>query len=744
VAYISEIRYTGNADTGMIPCQYVRFSYTDRDDAYVSKSAGFIMRMDRLVDTITVGWSDPRGYSDKDLWSYTLVYEDSEDSHRPLLSTVKSSRHTSLPEFIYQDAVHNFVWQNASNPWAADSECDPKKTKYFEGDFNGDGISDMVFFNPETGEWKAAEGKREGGYTFKVYGSAYQGYRSADRIQFFKGNVTGDYNGDGRSDIAFYLTETREFVVAEHNGKVFSFVKYGTLPTAIPDIFACEWFSGDYDGNGLSDALLFYEPEGAWYLMCNTGGAFSFTKVSEHFKNLYRDDYAADMNLDSASTLDTTQFGRDREKVHFLGGDFNGDGRSDVSIYDARSGKWYVGSHSRDAQNGFIITWKLYREFTAPEAALFANDRFSGDFDGNGFSDFLMLDRDSGKWILGETGEDTIRFITWSALPSAVKAEDITRWLQGDFNGDGRTDVGFYCKSDGNFWVGEATPSGFRYRIYNNMSYGPDADTVLGSAPLPHNDVTLEQGKAYVATSPVTAITYQFNANAYKGYGEQVFAGSFSAEGKAELLVYKGKEDQFYIQKSDSSLNAVGSTSSDLDTDGVVILNGGKAGRFGEDADGIAYIVPSSSGYEIKRAGANGVKSIGMIASNKSFDPKKSIYAVGGFGGDAAAVLVCNDEIDDAAGRFTIYRRKKAETGDGIVVNLRVEGLDDSYFQNLRAKKENIRLIVTGGGDFVLVDMSTSPQSWYRGVIDAAGNKITFSTIEQHPVFAKNGIYDAF
>ncbi|MDI7158459.1 VCBS repeat-containing protein, partial [Leptospira santarosai] len=126
-----------------------------------------------------------------------------------------------------------------------------------------------------------------------------------------------------------------------------------------------------------------------------------------------------------------------------------------------------------------------------------AHDRFSGDFNGDGASDFLLFDRASGEWVLGETGEGTINFKIWSKTPQ-FKA--VTRWLQGDFNGDGRSDIGFFCASDGKFWIGESAPNGFRYKIYSDMSYGPDQDRIL-KTPLPKDEVKIESGKAGFSAS---------------------------------------------------------------------------------------------------------------------------------------------------------------------------------------------------------------------------------------------------
>ncbi|MFB5652921.1 virulence plasmid B protein, partial [Leptospira wolffii] len=128
--YLKEIRYTGNSRSGTTARQYVKFITKSRSDSYVSTAPGFLMKMDRLLDSIEVGW-DGGGK----LWDYDLVYDVSPDSGRPLLKTVESSRHTTKPEFNYQVASRSLVWQNVVNQASSEPEDLPDDTEYFEGDF---------------------------------------------------------------------------------------------------------------------------------------------------------------------------------------------------------------------------------------------------------------------------------------------------------------------------------------------------------------------------------------------------------------------------------------------------------------------------------------------------------------------------------------------------------------------------------------------------------------------------------
>jgi len=706
VIYLKSISYTGNYNSGLEACQYVKFTYKDRDDFYVSKAAGFPMKIDRLLDTVVIGWMD--GGDDEKLWDYTLKYVTGEDSERPLIKTIVSSRNTTKPEFIYQKADHSISWQGVNNPFASDDEIDPLTTEFFEGDFNGDGLSDMVVFNPETGDWKAAECSRTGGYEFKKYGNKFKGYKGTEKIKWFKGNVSGDYNGDGRSDIAFYLPETKEFFVAEHDGKIFNFVKYGELSEYLPDIFACEWFPGDYDGNGLSDALLYNEPDGSWILMKNEGGKFSFVKCSVSFKHLYRNDYSADSSLNSDMTSDRSRYGADRGKVHFLSGDYNADGRTDIALYDSRNGRWYVGENYRDEVNGFRLSWKLYKEFTPRESVLFGFDRFSGDFNGDGYSDFMLFDREKGEWIIGETGNETINFKTFSKTP---EFKDITRWFQGDFNGDGRTDIGFYSKTDNCVWVGEARRDGFNFRIYSDVSYGgPNAENVFANVPLPQNEIKPEKG--YGATGN-SVVKYEFDANYEYGGGEKVFAGNFEGSG-IQLLIFKNSQKKLFVKRN-GILSPLG-FGTDLTGKDVSFPLGERAVKNGSN-DSVLIMRKNQSVYEYEAFSPGMTEKIASInARDYSFDPKKSLYS---FLCDGGGISMFFLEDDPSTGVPLVYQFK-----NGSVKALSIEGIDASLFYNL---KNSGAMSVLLNGEIVIIDKRTNPDSVYLGRI--SGNDIVFKKI---------------
>jgi len=746
VSYIKEIRYTGNYNENTPARQYIRFNYQDRDDSYISKTPGFIMKMDRLLDTIEVGWDDPKAliFEETKLWQYKMVYEISEDSSRPVLKTIESTRKTTTPKFKYQKAHHSLLWKLIGNKNYSDPQLDPEKTKYFEGDFNGDGISDMVFFNPQTGEWKAVEPKGDGKFIHKTYGNKFKGYDNPLKIQWFKGNLTGDFNGDGRADIAFYLPEKREFWIAEHNGIVFKFKNYGKMPFMDFDIFNSEWFPGDYDGNGLSDIVLFDEGTGQWTLMSNLGGKFKFKKFSRHFKNLFRNDYNPDKNMDSSYTSDNSKYGKDREKIHFLNGDYNGDGRTDISIYDSRDGKWWVAENYRHDEIGFRLDWKLYKTFTAPEQALFSNERFSGDYNGDGFTDFLLFDRKKGEWIIGETLDSTIKFRVFSKTP---QFKEITRWLQGDFNGDGRTDIGFYSSTDNNFWIGEATPAGFRYRIYNNLAYGPDPEKVLKTS-LPKDEVKIESGISIISNSNTTSIiNYQFNNSYYTNRGEIVFTGYLSEESTSpEFLIFNKEHKRIYYKQAkdviDLDVDTDPFVNVDLESKSIKLLGDWKKNRYfyekGKNLHSVKSIEIEDSKpkiVEIAKFEQEGVKN---------FNIDQSLYLIDRFSDKKSQLLVLDDSLEDPA--FKLFSESEEKLYEIQLDEAAIKDDFKAIFKNYRDFKNRIKFFsgVFKAGESVkilFVDMRKEKHRWYAGQLNEG--KINFTELknEKDIQFHSNG-YD--
>jgi len=118
--------------------------------------------------------------------------------------------------------------------------------------------------------------------------------------------------------------------------------------------------------------------------------------------------------------------------------DFDGDGKSEISVFRRSDGFWY----SMKSSGGFSFTkWGLANDTPAP-----------GDYDGDGRTDVAVF-RSASLTGSGFTP------ITWYILRSSDNTIFIKQWgthagtpfglpVQADYDGDGKTDLAVYHSSD--------------------------------------------------------------------------------------------------------------------------------------------------------------------------------------------------------------------------------------------------------------------------------------------------------
>ena len=115
--------------------------------------------------------------------------------------------------------------------------------------------------------------------------------------------------------------------------------------------------------------------------------------------------------------------------------DYDGDGRSDLAVFDSASGCWYVMS-SAGAPILWGVAWGWPGAFPV-----------AGDFDGDALSDLAVYDRNSGNWYVRTVGGSVI---AWDVQTGAGATP-----VAGDYNADGMDDpaVFFTQGSSAGYWM---------------------------------------------------------------------------------------------------------------------------------------------------------------------------------------------------------------------------------------------------------------------------------------------------
>jgi len=300
------------------------------------------------------------------------------------------------------------VWQ----PFFA---VDPLETPYV-GDFNGDGRTDIITFTRQN---PAAFGDV---YVSLSTGSAFGA--ASKWHDFFAINtseqvVIGDYDGDGKDDIATWLsTTTRQVYVSKSlgTGMASAAVWVGSIGFNSSDVL----MSGDVNGDGKKDLILFARTQGKAYVALSDGTKFG-TPTQWH-------------GFFAVSTYERPQVA-----------DVNGDSRADILTFATDSptafGDVYVatsdGTRFVDL-NGAPNSSSKWHDFFAIRPT---EEVRIGDRDGDGKDDFFtFLPAPFGQcYNVLSQGTQMATNVLW--VPEGMYYTSTDRPFVGDVNGDGKADI---------------------------------------------------------------------------------------------------------------------------------------------------------------------------------------------------------------------------------------------------------------------------------------------------------------
>lgn len=206
--------------------------------------------------------------------------------------------------------------------------------------------------------------------------------------------------------------------------------------------------------------------------------------------------------------------------------DFDGDGRTDVSVFRGSSGSWYLNRSTAGFQ---VLNWGVSTDTLVP-----------GDYDGDGTDDVAVFRPDANSanpdfYVLNSNGF-IVSGVSWG-FPGDVPAN-------ADYDGDGEYDFAVYRPSDGNWYVLLSSNGG------NVIVNSPGTTPVPGDYDGDGNADRI----SYTTGTWTGTLSGGGTLNVALGQaGDIAVPGDYDGDGEVDQAVYRPSNGTWFVRQSSNS-----------------------------------------------------------------------------------------------------------------------------------------------------------------------------------------------
>ena len=208
--------------------------------------------------------------------------------------------------------------------------------------------------------------------------------------------------------------------------------------------------------------------------------------------------------------------------------DFDGDGKTDISIFRPGSGQWWF-LRSSDGGNG------------AAQFGLNTDVLVPGDYTGDGKADLAFFRPSTGEWFINRSEDGT-----YFSYPFG-NATDIP--APADYDGDGKTDSAVFRPSNSTWYILRSSDGSTTFASFGSSTDKPVPADYDGDAKA---DLAIWRAGSgewwYLRSSDGGNRAFQFGNSA-----DRPTPGDFTGDGKADLAYFRPSSGEWFILRSENS-----------------------------------------------------------------------------------------------------------------------------------------------------------------------------------------------
>ncbi len=253
---------------------------------------------------------------------------------------------------------------------------------------------------------------------------------------------------------------------------------------------------------------------------------FDFDGDGKTDVSVFRPDQSQYFYLRSSDGVDRGfQFGSPSDTP--VPADFTGDGKTDIAFFRPSSGQWFV-LRSED-ESFFAFPFGANGDIPAP-----------GDFDGDGKDDAAVFRPSIGTWFILNSSDGSVTTRQFGLNGDVPIVED--------YDGDGKADLAVYRPSVSEWYLQRSRDGfiGFRFGAPNDTKPTPADFTGDGKADIAF--FAPSTGRWFVLRSEDTS----FFAFPFGATGDIPAPGDYDGDGKADAAVFRGTTKLWYVNQTSS------------------------------------------------------------------------------------------------------------------------------------------------------------------------------------------------